>query len=151
MFRSEAASTLGTTTRKATHMTTTTTHTQSPRTGDQPDRPRFAIGHVGMSAANVEKLTRFYVDIGMRPVMTTGRMAIIELLGGTHIVISAGPAGGQRLDLIVDDIDETHGIVAAADGAPGEIRQGSPHSTFIATDPEGNRLTIHSTHAIGPV
>ena len=63
----------------------------------------------------------------------------------------AGAAGDQELDLIVDDIDETHAIVAAAGGAPGEIRRGSPHSTFLATDPEGNKLTIHSTHAIGPV
>ena len=127
------------------------TSTPSLRIGEQLDRPRFAIGHVGLSAADVEQLTKFYVDIGMRPVMTTGRLAIIELLGGTHIVISAGSAGGQQLDLIVDDIDETHGVVTAAGGDPGEIRRGSPHSTFIATDLEGNRLTIHSTHAIGPV
>ena len=132
-------------------MAAITPHSSPPQTGDQLDRPRFAIGHVSLSAADVEKLARFYVEIGMRPVMTTGRMAIIELLGGTHIVLSSGPAGGQELDLIVDDIDETRGIVAAAGGAPGEVRQGSPHSTFVATDPEGNRLTIHSTHAIGTV
>ena len=127
------------------------TDSSPPQTGDQLDRPRFAIGHIGLTAADVEELARFYVEIGMRPVLTTERMAIIELLGGTHIVISSGPAGGQQLDLIVDDIDETRTIVAAASGAPSEIRRGSPHSTFIATDPEGNQLTIHSTHAIGPV
>jgi hypothetical protein len=43
----------------------------------------------------------------------------------------------------------TNAIVAAADGARGDIRRDSPHSTCIATDHEGNRLTIHSTHAIG--
>lgn len=119
--------------------------------GKRTDRPRFAIGHLGLSAGDVERLADFYVEIGMRPVMSMGHMAIIELLGGTHIVISAGQAGDQQLDLIVDDIDETHAVVSAADGVPSDIRRGSPHSTFVATDPEGNRLIIHSTHAIGPV
>ena len=123
----------------------------SPAAGERPDRPRFAIGHLSLAAADVEALARFYVDIGMRPVMATSRMAIIELAGGTHIVFSAGPAGDQQLDLIVEDIDETHAVLAAAGGAPGEIRRGSPHDTFAAADPEGNRLVIHSTHAIGPV
>ena len=134
-------------------MTTTDTTKQdsAPETGEPTERPRFAIGHVGISAADVEGLAGFYVQIGMRPVLSSGHMAIIELLGGTHIIISSGAPGGQQLDLIVDDIDDTHAVVAAADGAPGEIRRGSPHSTFTATDPEGNRLTIHSTHAIGPV
>lgn len=86
----------------------------------------------------------------MRPVSSFGHKAIVELLGGTDIVISAGETGGQQLDLIVDGIDETHSIVAAG-ASPGEIRRGSPHGTFTATDPEGNKLTIHSTHAIGPV
>ena len=131
--------------------TDTTTETSQPGTGEQDRaspfryRPRRPLrGQRGEAAS-------FYIEIGMRPVVTMGHMAIIELLGGTHIVISSGPAGGQQLDLIVDDIDETSAIVAAANGTPSEIRRGSPHSTFVATDPEGNQLTIHSTHAIGPV
>ena len=36
--------------------TDTTTETSQPGTGEQIARPRFAIGHVGLSAANVEKL-----------------------------------------------------------------------------------------------
>ena len=128
-----------------------TTIQNSPlETGDQTDRPRFAIGHLGLAAGDVDALTDFYVEIGMRPVVSFDRMAIIELLGGTHIIISAGQAGGQQLDLIVNDIDETHAIVAAAGGAPGEILGGCPKSTFVASDPEGNQLTIHSTNAIGP-
>jgi len=128
-----------------------TTRKSSPAETGSAERPRFAIGHVGLSANDIEKLTEFYVEIGMRPVASLDDMAILELLGGTHIVISSGASGAQQLDLIVDDIDETHGVVTAADGAPGAIRRGSPHDTFVATDPEGNRLTIHSTHAIGPV
>ena len=133
-------------------MAADTTTARTPREAGEPnDRPRFAIGHVSLSSADVDELAAFYVEIGMRPVVNMGHMAIVELLGGTHVIISSGAAGGQQLDLIVDDLDETHAILAAAGGSPGEIRHGSPHSTFVATDPDGNRLTIHSTHAIGPV
>ena len=129
----------------------TTTRSQLLESDERAERPRFAIGHVGLSAGDVATLTDFYVDVGMRSVVSFDHMAIVELLGGTHIIFSAGESGGQHLDLIVDDIDETHAVLAAAGASPSEIRRGSPHDTFSATDPEGNRLTVHSTHAIGPV
>ena len=31
------------------------------------------------------------------------------------------------------------------------ITRGSPHDRFITTDPEGNRLVVASSHAMGPV
>lgn len=49
----------------------TTTESSRPVTGQRTDRPRFAIGHVGLSAADVERLAGFYIGIGMRPVVTT--------------------------------------------------------------------------------
>lgn len=128
-----------------------TTSTPLLETSQETSLPRFAIGHLGLTARDVQKLTNFYVEIGMRPVVSFGRMAIVELAGGTHIIISEGAAGGQQLDLIVLNIDETHSILTGARTTPSEIRRGSPHDTFTATDPEGNQLTIHSTHAIGPV
>lgn len=133
-------------------MATKTNQEPSPSSiEDTLERPRFAIGHVNLTAGDVAALNDWYVEIGMRPVVLFERMAIIELAGGTHIVIAAGAAGGQDLDFIVDDIDETHAVLAAAGANPSAIRRGSPHDSFDATDPEGNRLAVHSTHAIGPV
>ena len=115
------------------------------------DRPRFGIGHVSITAADVDRLADFYEAIGMRPVVKLGRMAILELRGGTHLVIGAGSAGDGTLDLIVDDIDETHSILDAAGAEPGDTQRGNPHDRFVATDPEGNTLLVYSNHAIGPV
>lgn len=113
--------------------------------------PRFAIGHMTMHAGDVQQLTRFYTTIGMRLVVDMGHASIIELRGGTHIIIRAGQAGQAQLDFIVDDIDETHNVMAGAGANPTVIRRGDPHDVFTATDPEGNHLVISSTHAIGPV
>ncbi len=113
--------------------------------------PRFAIGHVAISAADVTALTGFYTRIGMRPVVDLGRMSIVELRGGTHLILQRGAPGQATLDLIVDDIDATHQLLTAAGAEATPIRRGNPHDTFSAADPEGNTLVIHSTHAIGPV
>ncbi len=124
---------------------------QNARPSEEDNRPRFSIGHISVPAAASDELADFYISLGMRPVAKMGRMAIVELRGGTHIVFHAGQAGVSTLDLMVDDIDETHALLAAHDGAPSAITRGNPHDSFTATDPEGNALTIHSSHAMGPV
>lgn len=118
---------------------------------DRQNIPRFAIGHMTLDAGNVDRLTDFYTGIGMRLVMNMGRAAIVELAGGTHIIIRSGEPGRAHLDFIVDDIDETHEVMERAGANPTAIRRGNPHDVFSATDPEGNALQINSTHAIGPV
>lgn len=119
---------------------------------DNDPRPRFAIGHLGLPVHDVDKLTEFYTMIGMRPVVNLGRMSIIELRGGTHVILSKSDAAGSgTLDLIVDDIDDTWTVLADAGAKPTTITRGSPHDAFTAADPDGNELVVRSTHAIGPV
>ena len=124
------------------------------QTANEPEtdtRPRFGIGHILVSARSVDTLADFYAEIGMRLVVKMGRMAIVELRGGTHIVFQSGRPGEATLDLIVDDIDETRAVLDAVGANPGPITRGNPHDRFTATDPEGNHLVVASNHAIGVV
>lgn len=114
-------------------------------------RPRFGIGHMSITAADVDTMTNFYTAIGMRLVVNMGRMSIVELRGGTHLIIQSGEAGVASLDLIVDDIDETREVLEAQGASPSVIQRGNPHDRFIATDPEGNTLVVNSDHSIGVV
>jgi catechol 2,3-dioxygenase-like lactoylglutathione lyase family enzyme len=114
-------------------------------------RPRFGIGHMSITTADVDTLTNFYTTIGMRLVVNMGRMSIVELRGGTHLIIQAGEPGVASLDLIVDDIDETRAVLEAEGAAPTIIQRGNPHDRLVATDPEGNTLVVNSNHAIGEV
>ncbi len=114
-------------------------------------RPRFGIGHVAITATDIDTMTNFYAAIGMRLVVNMGRMSIVELRGGTHLVIHSGEAGAANLDFIVDDIDETRAVLEAEGASPSAIRRGNPHDSFIASDPEGNTLVVNSNHAIGEV
>lgn len=128
-----------------------TTKPIADRASVHDDRPRFGIGHMTLDANDVGSLTRFYTDVGMRLVVDMGRAAIVELRGGTHIIIRSGRPGQATLDLIVDDIDDTWQVLEAVGANPSRIERGHPHDRFAATDPEGNTLHINSNHAIGPV
>ena len=132
-------------------MSNTNVDLQPTSQHERDQLPRFGIGHVSMAATDIDLLADFYETIGMRLVVNMGRMAILELRGGTHLVLSPGDAGTATLDLIVDDIDGTRMIMDAAGADPGSIQRGNPHDRFTATDPEGNTLLVYSNHAIGPV
>ena len=122
----------------------------APNTDDDK-RPRFGIGHMAFPATDVAELVDFYTSIGMRLVVNMGRAAILELRGGTHLILQQGSDADGTLDLIVDDIDETWSVLDAAGAKPSSIKRGNPHDRFVATDPQGNTLVVNSNHAIGLV
>ena len=104
-----------------------------------------------LGVRNVDESADFYTTVGMRPIVNMGQAAILELRGGTHLIIREASSAPESLDLIVDDIDATHAVLAAAGASPSSIQRGNPHDRFTATDPSGNLLVINSNHAMGPV
>ena len=130
-------------------MIKTNPNTSGQRSADP--RPRFGIGHMMMNAADVSALTAFYGRVGMRVVVQSDNFAILELRGGTHLILQPGEPGQAVLDLIVDDIDDTRDDLLAAGVDATGITRGHPHDRFTSADPEGNTLLISSNHAMGPV
>ncbi len=127
------------------------TPSRNDSTSASDQRPRFGLGHIAFPSTDVDELVTFYTSIGMRLVANMGRAAILELRGGTHLIVQQSSKADGTLDLIVDDIDETWNVLNAAGASSGPIERGSPHDRFVATDPQGNTLVINSNHAIGPV
>ncbi len=117
---------------------------------DDP-RPRFSICHVQLTATDPAVLGEFYASIGMRLVAKMAQMSILELRGGTHLVIFRGEPGVTTLDLMVDDLDDIHTLLSEMEANPEAIVPGSPHDTFAVKDPEGNALLIESSHVTGAV
>lgn len=129
----------------------TATHPFRTDNNQADPRPRFGIGHMAMTASDVSGLATFYSNLGMREVVNSPGFAILELRGGTHLILQKGSAGQATLDLIVDDIDDVHADLTAAGATASSIKRGHPHDQFQAIDPEGNRLAINSNHAMGVV
>jgi catechol 2,3-dioxygenase-like lactoylglutathione lyase family enzyme len=117
------------------------------------ERPAVWVGHVRVTAADVAAASRFWQTIGMRPVFERDDFSVLELRGGTHLVIVAGDAGSEEIgfDIMVDDLQATWKLFNDAGLNPTPVTEGTIHSSFTVLDPAGRALTINSSHVVGPV
>ena len=116
-------------------------------------RPPVAVGHVRLPVSDVGAAARWLETVGLRPIVTRDELAVLELRGGTHVVVrqTEPPAPGAvaPFDLMVDDIDATHRDYAAKGLNPSEIRRGRIHDSFDLAGPDGWAFTVNSSHASG--
>jgi hypothetical protein len=82
-----------------------------PDTTDQ--RPPVAVGHVRFNVVDVGAAARWLETVGLRPIVTRDELAVLELRGGTHVVVRQSeqppaPGTGAPFDLMVDDVDAMH-------------------------------------------
>ncbi len=90
----------------------------------------------------------------MREVERNPHVAVLELRGGTHLVLVPGtvPADPDApFDLMVDDLEAAHRQWEAAGLDPSPIERGPIHATFTVHDPDGYRVAIRSSHVVGEV
>jgi len=122
---------------------------------DTPDqRPPVAIGHVRLNVSDVGAAARWLETVGLRPIVTMDGLAVLELRGGTHVVVRnaeppPAPGTGAPFDLMVDDIEAAHRDYAGKGLSPSEIRRGRIHDSFEVAGPSGWTFTINSSHASG--
>ena len=117
-------------------------------------RPPVAVGHVRLGVSDVGAAARWLETAGLRPIVTMEDLAVLELRGGTHVVVrkSDGPPAPGTVapfDLMVDDIEAAHRDYAAKGLSPSEIRRGRIHDSFEVAGPGGWTFTINSSHASG--
>jgi catechol 2,3-dioxygenase-like lactoylglutathione lyase family enzyme len=117
------------------------------------NEPKVAIGHVTLRVSDLEGAVRFYEKLGLKHVAHGGVLEIMELRGGTHLLLFRArgkPRKGpiRSFDLMVDDLASTHaGLVSA--GVPcTDIHKDrwSSHRCFEVTDPDGHVLSFVSGH-----
>jgi hypothetical protein len=121
-----------------------------PDTTDQ--RPPVAVGHVRLNVSNVGAAARWLETAGLRPIVTMDDLAVLELRGGTHVVVRQTeqpptPGTAAPFDLMVDNVDATHRDYAEKGFSPSEISRGRIHDSFTVPGPDGWRFTVNSSHA----
>ena len=89
----------------------------------------------------------------MRTVFRGDDMAILELRGGTHLLLFRGDAetGPAPFDLMVEDLDATHDSLSGRGLAVSDITRGEIHDAFTLTDPDGHDITVQNSHVEGVV
>jgi catechol-2,3-dioxygenase len=132
----------------------------------------LAVAHLVLKVADLNNSCQFYSNLGIPPFAVEEKVAIIELRGGTHLLLlEVDPLAGEgvaqsltgqfhqrfseqfdlmikgkglnelkkyRLELIIRGI--------AAGEIPDETFFG--HHLFCIKDPDGNGVTIYTSHSI---
>jgi hypothetical protein len=120
------------------------------------ERPLAALGHIRLDVDDVGGAFRFFARYGMREVLERPDFAILELRGGTHLIVSKSDGAvepGRRapFDLMVDDVDSFHALFVADGVQASPIERGSIHDSFLVEGPSGYRIPVNSSHAVGVV
>jgi len=116
------------------------------------DRPPVAIGHVSLLVSDVGTSTKYFVELGLRSIHESKKFTVLELRGGTHLILSPAkekiaPGAKAPFDLMVDDVKVARRKYQEQDMAPSAIANGRIHSSFTMIDPSGYEITITSSHA----
>jgi catechol 2,3-dioxygenase-like lactoylglutathione lyase family enzyme len=134
------------------------------------DLPAAAFGHFVMRVNDIGTSYDFYTKFGLRPIGMFSDVAIIELRGGTHILLFSkndelpfslspsqlGQRGGfsnERLDLMIDgksrsDLELYRSSLMKNGFSVDEIApdQFFGHYYFRLADPDDNGITVYTSH-----
>jgi hypothetical protein len=113
---------------------------------EQDLRPPVWVGHVILETDRLEETAQFMRKIGLRPIVQRPDVAVLELRGGTHLVLVAKPevvAGEASFDLMVEDLQATHQHFMGLALAP------TPIERFLIREPAGNIISFFSNHVSG--
>ena len=65
--------------------------------------PPVAVGHVRLNVVDVGAAARWLETVGLRPIVTMSELAVLELRGGTHVVVrqtGQAPEAGAGAPLV---------------------------------------------------
>jgi catechol 2,3-dioxygenase-like lactoylglutathione lyase family enzyme len=132
----------------------------------------LAVAHLVFKVADLKRSCEFYSNLGIPPFAIDGKVALIELRGGTHLLLLEVDqlAGGdvaesvtgqfrkrfsEQFDLMIKGKDlnelEKYRLELISRGiAAGEIPDEKffGHYLFCIKDLDGNGITIYTSHAI---
>ena len=113
-------------------------------------RPPVWIGHVVLETDRLEESAAFMKKIGLRSIVERPQVAVLELRGGTHLVLIAKPTitpGDAPFDLMVEDLHAAHASFVAQGLNPTPIeRLSREHEQFKLREPAGHIISILSNH-----
>jgi catechol-2,3-dioxygenase len=132
----------------------------------------LAVAHLVFKVADLKSSCQFYSNLGLPPFAIDEKVAIMELRGGTHLLLLevdqlagedlAESLTGQfhrkfseQFDLMIkgkslNELKKYRSELISRGIAAGEIPDETffGHYLFCIKDPDGNGITIYTSHAI---
>lgn len=117
-------------------------------------RPPVWVGHVSLGVSRFEESLAFFELLGMRKIVVRPTFAVLELRGGTHLVLREDTTAEPvhvSFDLMVDDLPAQRQALADGGFAPTAIDHGRIHASFEVIEPSGNTIKFNDSHVVGVV
>jgi hypothetical protein len=117
-------------------------------------RPPVWIGHAVLTVGDLSLSAEFWRTVGLREIERNDHVAVLELRGGTHLVLVPGTPEHDvdaPFDLMVEDLEATHTTWTHLGLDVSAIERGPIHSVFVLRDPDGHRVMVNSSHVVGDV
>ena len=132
--------------------------------------PAVSFGHFVMKVSDIDISYQFYTKLGLRAFGIFPDLAIIELRGGTHILLfnkndelptslsssqlgQRGALFNERLDLMIDgksrsELELYRTTLMEKGLSVDAIAQDQffGHDYFQLADPDGNGITVYTSH-----
>lgn len=119
-----------------------------------PKEPKIGVGHIALTVNDLAASTRFYMALGLQPCHEGGGIAILELRGGTHLLLFSREMAAaiptiERVDLMIGGHtrgeleayrDEVLALGLEAAPIPDEDFYG--HYMLRLSDPDGNEVVV---------
>lgn len=114
-------------------------------------RPPVWVGHIVLNVADVAASKSFFIKLGMRDAEPEASVGILELRGGTHLVLlptehPVAEDAQASFDLMVEDIEATHADYLELGIDPSPMISSKIHTSFEIREPGGHLITVNSTH-----
>ncbi len=113
------------------------------------ERPPVAVGHVCLPVKNVLTTSAFLQELGLRKIFEKDTFAVLELRGGTHLILEKSRGTQAPVDFMVDDVKKARLKYAKMGMKPTRIKSGTIHSSFFIPGPDGWSFKITSSHTGG--
>ena len=131
-------------------------------------RSTLAAGHIFVRVKDLQKSAKFYERAGLPAFMRSDSIAIIELRGGTHIILSEsdeamapsrcgqmGQSTGERFDLMIEgnkreDLELYRIRLVGQNIEVSEINDEPYHGHYFFSikDPDDNVIHIYTSHEL---
>ena len=116
--------------------------------------PPVWIGHVSLRVTRFKESLAFFELLGMRTIVGRPTFAVLELRGGTHLVLREDTEVEPitvGFDLMVENLAAQRDALIEAGFSPTPIESGRIHSSFEVVEPSGNTVKFNDSHIVGVV
>jgi hypothetical protein len=114
-------------------------------------RPPIWVGHVALFVPDIASAKSFFLSVGMRDAEPRAAVGVMELRGGTHLLLlpsdaTVEPGTRAPFDLMVKDHIALRDQFIQQGLTVSALQRNPSHEFFTVREPNGYDIVVNSSH-----